>query len=78
MNFMPDRFQTESPSIFSCLLLSHIFALVYLLGNLTVESQDRKRSSHHVKYPSIDFQSYPTQNRVKELGLVNDVCRIEF
>ena len=62
---MPDRFKPSPRVFFSCLLLSQIFALVYPLGNLTVESQDRKRSIHYFKYPSIDFGSYPTQTEFK-------------
>ena len=74
---MPDCFKPSLRVFFSCLLLSQIFALVYPLGNLTVESQDRKRSMQYLKYPSSDLKLSPI-NRDKKLGLVNDICRIEL
>ena len=50
--FVPNPFKLSPRVFFSCLLLSHIFPLVYPLGVLTVKSQDRKRSIQYFKYPS--------------------------
>ena len=57
--------KTESPSIFSCLLLSQIFALVYPLGVLTVESQDRKCSIQYLKYSSSGSKVSPINRNEK-------------
>ena len=65
MRFMPDRFKPSPRVFFSCLLLSQIFALVYPLGNLTVESQDRKCSIQYFKYPSSDLRLSPINRNEK-------------
>ena len=59
MRFMPNHFKPSPRVSFSCLLLSQIFALVYPLGVLTVESQDRNRSIQYLKYLSSDLKVSP-------------------
>ena len=62
---MPDPLKPSPRVFFSCLLLSQIFALVYPLGVLTVESQDRVRSIQYFKYPSNSSKVSPINRNGK-------------
>ena len=55
--FMLDHFKSSPRACFLVYYFCRIFALVYLLGVMTVESQDRNHSIQYLKYASCGLDS---------------------
>ena len=62
---MPDPIKPSPRVFFRAYYFSQIFALVYPLGVLTVESQDRKCSIQYLKYPSSGSKVSPINRNEK-------------